>query len=175
MNDPDKTAEKPADAARRRLLAGLLDAYVASLIPAALIPQALAQPVTDAGRNAFMAVSGILAGRPSLDAAHAARLYDALVADDPGFPASVQALLALINDRKIDPLQLQKTLDDERSPLAPLPRNIVTAWFMGIVGSGEKARVLAYETALNAMAVADVLRAPTYCYGVYGSWTEKPT
>ena len=62
-----------------------------------------------------------------------------------------------------------------RSPLATLPRKIVSAWFLGIVGSGEQARCIAYETALNAVIVADVLKPPTYAYGVYGSWEKKPT
>jgi hypothetical protein len=145
-----------------------------SVKSASLIPWALAQPVADANRGAFVAVSAILAGRQALDEAQAKRLYDALVADDPGFPAAASALLALINQRSIDPLKLQAALDAERSPLAPLPRRIVTAWYLGVVGEDERARVVAFETALNAVAVADVLKPPTYCYGVYGSWTKKP-
>ena len=165
MNAPDA-----CDLARRRVLAGLLTAYTASLIP-----WALAQPVADADQGAFLAVSAILVGRQSLDAAQAKRLYDALTADDAGFPATARALLAFINERKIDPLQLQAMLDTEKSPLAALPRNIVTAWYLGIVGDGERARCIAFETALNAEVVADVLKPPTYCYGVYGSWARKPT
>jgi len=160
----------PPDPSRRQLLGGLLGAYAASLIP-----WALAQPVADADRGAFAAVSALLAGRQSLDAVQATRLYDALATDDAGFPAAVRALLALINERKIDPFRLQKVLDAERSPLATLPRKIVSAWFLGIVGSGEQARCIAYETALNAVIVADVLKPPTYAYGVYGSWEKKPT
>lgn len=155
---------------RRTLLAGLLSAYTASLIP-----WALAQPVSDEYRGAFAAVSALLAGRQSLDGAQAARLYDALKADDAGFPSATRSLLALINERKIDPLDLQKVLDAEHPELAPLPRKIATAWFMGIVGSAEAARCLAYETALNAVIVADVLKPPTYAYGAYGSWARKPT
>jgi hypothetical protein len=162
------SSEAP-DFARRGLLAGLVSAYTASLIP-----WALAQPVVDADQGAFLAVSAILAGRQALDATQATRLYVALKADDPGFPAATQALLTLISERKIDPLQLQRILDSERSPLASLPRKIVTAWFMGIVGTGNKARCLAYETALNAVIVEDVLKPPTYAYGIYGSWTKNP-
>ena len=151
------------------LLASLLTSYTASLIP-----WALAQPVADADRGSFVALSAIIAGRKSLDAAQATRLYDALAADDSGFPAAVRELLALINERGIDPLQLQRVLDAEHSVLATLPRRIATAWFMGIVGDGERARCIAFETALNAVIVADVLKPPTYCYGVYGSWSKKP-
>lgn len=154
---------------RRRLLAGMLSAYTASLIP-----WALAQPVRDDKQGAFLAVSAILVGRTALDAVQAKRIYDALTAGDAEFPKKAQALLALIEQRKIDPLQLQKTLDTENSALADTPRKIATAWFLGVVGDGVKARALAYETALNAVIVSDVLKPPTYCYGTYGSWGKKP-
>lgn len=172
MDNVDHRVDDPnaCDLARRGLLATMLTAYTASLIP-----WALAQPVASADQGAFLAVSAILAGRQALDAAQAKRLYDALVADDPGFAAATRALLALINERKIDPLQLQAVLGREKSALAALPRKIVTAWYLGVVGEGEHARCLAYETALNAVVVADVLKPPTYCYGVYGSWVKKPT
>lgn len=160
--------DNPVDPSRRRLLVGVLTAYTASLIP-----WALAQPAPHADRGAFTALSAILVGRQALDAAQATRLYDALAATHPNFPADVQALLTLINQRQIDPLKLQQVLDAEQSALAPLPRSIVTAWALGVVGSGEDARCVAYETALNAVIVADVLKPPTYAYGAYGSWTSK--
>ena len=168
-NDLAARVDDPADPTRRRLLAGLLTAYTASLIP-----WALAEPAPHADRGAFTALSAILVGRQALDALQATRLYDALAANDPHFAEDVQALLSLINQRQIDPLKLQNVLDTEHSPLAPLPRKIVSAWCLGIVGSGEAARCLAFETALNAVMVADVLKPPTYAYGVYGSWASKP-
>ncbi|MDA5194452.1 sugar dehydrogenase complex small subunit [Govanella unica] len=160
--------EDLADPARRHLLVGLLTAYTASLIP-----WALAQAAPSAEHGAFTALSAILVGRQALDTTEANRLYDAL-AIDPHFPTDVQALLTLINERHIAPLQLQATLDSGHSPLAPLPRKIVSAWALGVVGSGENARCVAYESALNAVIVADVLKPPTYAYGAYGSWIDKP-
>ncbi|CAL62678.1 Conserved hypothetical protein [Herminiimonas arsenicoxydans] len=154
---------------RRRLLVGMLSAYTASLIP-----WAWSQPVRDDKQGAFLAVSAILVGRTSLDAIQAKRLYDALTANDSEFPKKTQALLVLIEQRKIDPLQLQQTLDTEHSALADIPRKIATAWLLGIVGDGVKARAFAYETALNAVIVSDVLKPPTYCFGAYGSWGKKP-
>lgn len=165
----DARCDNPANPARRRVLAGLLTAYTASLIP-----WALAQPAPRADLGAFTALSAILVGRQALDAPQATRLFDALAAAQPNFPADVQALLALINERHIDPLQLQGVLDAEHAALAPLPRQIVSAWCLGVIGSGEGARCLAYENALNAVIVADVLKPPTYAYGTYGSWTGKP-
>jgi hypothetical protein len=154
---------------RRLMLAGFVAAYSATLIP-----WALAQPANDAGHAAFLAMSGIIAGKQVLNPALAQRLYDALVADDPGFPQQVQSLLVFVEAGKVDPMALQKTLDNQKSPLAPLPRRIATAWFMGIVGDGATARCLAYEKALNAVIVADVLKPPSYAYDAYGSWAAKP-
>jgi hypothetical protein len=154
---------------RRVVLGALLSASTA-----ALIPWAVGETVADTASGAFLALSALIAGRQALDARQGQRLYAALVADDAGFPAAAQALLALINERKIDVASLQKTLDDEKSPLAAVPRKIATAWFAGVVGSGAKARCLAFETALNAQIVADVLKPPSYAYGAYGSWTKEP-
>jgi hypothetical protein len=168
MTLSDMPAPRP-NAARRTVLAALLSASTA-----ALIPWALGEPVADADHGAFLALSAIIAGRQSLDAVQAKRLYAALCQDDAGFAAAAQALLALINERKIDVAVLQKTLDDDKSPLAAVPRKIATAWFAGTVGSGARARCLAYETALNAQIVADVLKPPSYGYGAYGSWTRQP-
>jgi hypothetical protein len=169
MKPLEARADTPPDPSRRTLLGALL-----SVSTAALIPWALAEPVADGASGAFLALSAIIAGRQALDRVQAGRLYAALCADDTTFAAGVQALLALINERRIAPGVLQQTLDAEHAPLAALPRKVATAWFAGIVGSGARARCLAYETALNAQIVADVLKPPSYAYGVYGSWTTKP-
>jgi hypothetical protein len=42
------------------------------------------------------------------------------------------------------------------------------------VGEGDKARCLSFETNLSNELVSDKLRPPSYCYGGYGSWSEKP-
>ena len=163
------TAEGAHNPERRAVLAGLLAASAASVIP-----PALAAPITDAAHNAFLAASKILTGRSSLDPDQVSRLYDALLADDSQFAAGVQSLVTLIDQRKVDPMQLQHVLDSDHSALAALPRKIVTAWYTGIVGDGEKARCITFETALMNVIVSDKLKPPSYCYGGYGSWAEKP-
>jgi len=65
-------------------------------------------------------------------------------------------------------------LDSEKSPVAALPRKIATAWYIGVVGDGEKARCITFETNLTNVVVSDKLTPPSYCYGGYGSWAEKP-
>ncbi|MEJ6655570.1 MAG: sugar dehydrogenase complex small subunit [Pseudomonas sp.] len=155
---------------RRVILGGLLTAYTASLIP-----WAVAQSAPDTDRGNFLALSALIAGRQSLDNDLAMRYYDALAATDSDFPSAVTALLTLINQQQIDPMQLQATLDENHPELAGVPRKIATAWFLGMVDVGDRVKVFAYEHALNAEAVSDVLKPPSYCYGGYGSWANKPS
>jgi len=68
----------------------------------------------------------------------------------------------------------KRDIDHALLELAKAIRAGSTAWFLGVIGSGTKAHVIAYEQALNAQFVADVLKPPTYAYGPYGSWTRKP-
>jgi hypothetical protein len=169
MDDRNAALRAKEDVTRRWLLGSLLTAYTASLVP-----WALAQPIDDRDQGAFLAISAIIAGHQALDAQLAKRLYDALIVDDKRFPSMARELLSLIDARKIEPLHLQQVLDAEKSSLAGVPRAIARAWFLGIVGSGVQARCIAYENALNATIVSDVLKPPTYAYGVYGSWAAKP-
>jgi hypothetical protein len=157
------------DLLRRSFVTAAAAAYALSFIP-----PARSAPADDAGREAFMATSMVITGRDTLDAAQSARLYDALAGDDAKFADGMRALAALLDQQKIDPLQLQHLLDTTHPELAPLPRRIATAWFTGIVGEGEGARCVAYETSLMYVITNDRLRPPSYCYGVYGSWAEKP-
>lgn len=166
---PASRPDGPIDPARRKLLAGLVTAYTASLIPWALVA-----PVTDAGHGAFVALSAILAGKRVLNSVLGQRLHAALVDIEPGLDTDCQALLKQIEAQQIDPAKLQGALDAAHSNLAPLPRKIMRAWCLGLVGDGEATRCVAYENALDAVMVADVLKPPTYAYGPYGSWTNPP-
>ena len=166
---PASSSPRVSNPSRRKLLGGLLSAYTATLVP-----WALAQPVRDEQHGAFVALSAILVGRQSLDSDHAQRLYDALAENDPNFGDSVSALLELINKKHISPVALQEALDVGHPELASVPRSIATAWIIGVVGEGVRARCLAYETALMSDIVKDKLNPPTYAYGAYGSWETKP-
>ncbi|HWL29875.1 MAG TPA: sugar dehydrogenase complex small subunit [Burkholderiaceae bacterium] len=160
---------KPIDTRRRQVLGALLSAYTATLIP-----WAMAQPVRDDEEGVFLALSAILVGRESLNSGLARRLHDGLIDQDAGFPKGASALLSLIDEEHIDPMMLQARLDAAYPALAPLPRRIVTAWYVGVVGEGVAARCVAYEDSLMSEVVKDKLVPPTYAYGAYGSWEDKP-
>jgi hypothetical protein len=159
---------------RRMLLSTTAKLVAAAAVGVLGLRSARADESASAGLDAFMAVSKRLTGKDDLDTALGARLHEALGADVPRFKAEVQALLAVIDERRIDPLQLQRTLDAEHSALAVLPRKIVSAWYTGVVGEGERARCIAFETSLMHGIVADHLRPPSYCNGPPGSWSAKP-
>jgi Membrane bound FAD containing D-sorbitol dehydrogenase len=157
------------DLQRRTLLTGIAAAYLSSFVP-----PAIAQPVSHTGPAIFLNISTFLTGRSSLDVEQSARLYEALAADISEFEAGVRSLLALVADRQIDAAHLQQILDTENSPLASLPRKIVTAWYMGVVGEGGATRCVTFETSLMYQVVADRLKPPSYCHGAYSSWMEAP-
>jgi len=153
---------------RRDLLRGVALGWISSFLPAAFAATA----AEDTG--GFNALSALLTGRKIDDPTRSRRLFDALVADKASFMSDVAALLDMIRTRNIPVAQLQTALDSEKSPFAALPRAVVSAWYLGIVGSGKTARCLDFEMAMNAQVVGDVLKPPTYCYGGYGSWAVKP-
>lgn len=158
---------------RRTLLEAVLASYVAAFVPWAAAQSQPAGPVA-AAPDSFLQISKILTGQISLDATLAARLYRALLADNNAFGEQHQQLLTYINEHKADPMSLQKMLDEEKSALAGVPRKVVTAWYTGIVGEGERAKCIAFETNLLNVITADKLKPPSYSYGVYGSWATQP-
>jgi hypothetical protein len=162
-----------ADGSHPRIVRRTVFAAIAVGYAASYIPQSWASGPPP-GYAAFVAVSQYLTGHPMLDAALAARAFNALVADDQDFANQVDRLDSLISSQKPDPLTLQSSLDSAKSPLASIPRKIVKAWYLGVVGDGDRARCIAFENNLTNRAVADHLRPPSYCFGAYGSWTQKP-
>jgi hypothetical protein len=156
------------DTQRRQLLLGAVAATAALAVP-----WVRSRPGTDTGA-AFARVSSYLLGRDGLDAALGHRLQQVLTEMFPNFPARLQVLAALLASGSVQPLELQALVDGAHPELAPWPRRIFRAWTVGVVGEGADARCVAYESALNAVLVADVLKPPTYAYGAYGSWSEPP-
>jgi Membrane bound FAD containing D-sorbitol dehydrogenase len=155
------------DEERRAVLSGL-----ALVCLAAVVGPAAAQ--TGAAHEAFLDLSRLLTGRASLDAEQAVRLFEAFASGTPDFETGVQRLLAWIKEHNVDAVRLQQALDAEASALAGLPRQVMTAWYTGVVGEGAAARCVTFETSLMHQLVADRLNPPSYCYGPHGSWGSAP-
>lgn len=152
---------------RRAVLSGL----AAGCLACAIRP-AVAQ--TGVPQEAFLDLSRFLTGRESLNREQSARLFEALAEKTADFGAEVAQLGSRISERNLDAGRLQQTLDSEGSALAGLPRQIMSAWYTGIVGEGGAARCVTFETSLMHQLVADRLDPPSYCYGPHASWSDAP-
>lgn len=152
---------------RRQILGSFLAVSAIQFAPVAFAN-------TTAVNANFMALSRYLTERDDLSSILGSRLQIALQSLNGGFIEQVDALLLWINNNKITLDDLNNRLSAEKPDLQMLPRAIMQAWYMGIAGSGENTRVVAYEYALNAQLVSAYLKPPTYSYGLYGSWTADP-
>jgi hypothetical protein len=161
---------------RRMLVGGTLVALsVVPLVGVIHVARAAAGDTSrPAVRNAFMQVSRFLCGTQTLEDTQADHLLDALLAGDTGFGTACTQLAAFIAEKQPDPLELQSQLDTDKVPFAALPARIVTAWFVGVVGSGRDAKCITYVTSLMNRAVEDRLRPPSYAYGAYATWNVDP-
>jgi len=127
---------------------------------AAIDPSAALRAATADTFGHFMRVSRVLTARQDLDPEIGRRLYDALCASDAGFAGRAVAL----------PLDEAGAAADR-----PTSKAILDAWYLGVAGRGLQAVCITYVAALMNQTVADVLNPPTYAYGRYGSWADKPT
>lgn len=139
-----------------------------------LWPWRPALPVAADPATAFFHLSALLTGRATLDPVLGRRLLEALQASNASFHQHTADLLGLLQSRQVPLPELPALLANEKPPFAALPSQVMAAWYLGIVGEGAQARVVAFEHALNATAVADRLKPPTYAYGVPGSWSANP-
>lgn len=126
------------------------------------------------GFTAFMQLSSYLTGKTTLDRELGQAIYAGLSEDHPQFDRNVGALNAQLTASATPAAQLQHTLDQAKSPLAALPKDIMKGWYLGVVGSGKRARAVAFEQALMQAPVADVVVMNTYARGVPGYWAHPP-
>lgn len=139
----------------------------------------LAMPLADAADAAttapagFLKLSEFLTGGQGLGAALAARFQATLTRQDPSFDAAVVALeqyVAATAPATIDDLLARPDL---AVPLRKTITQIVSAWYLGIVGVDEKAELVSYADALMYRPTRDVLVVPTYGAGP-DSWGPQP-
>ena len=139
------------------------------------VANALAQAMpADDAYAAFMQLSSYLTGKHTLDAELGHAIYDGLSDGKSAFATQVHALNAQLKATPTPAAQLQKLLDESKSPLAATPKQIMAGWYLGVVGSGKDTRAVAFEQALMYAPVADVIVLNTYAHGVPGYWAEPP-
>ncbi|WP_321786732.1 sugar dehydrogenase complex small subunit [Paraburkholderia sp. J94] len=180
MTSPQQSPSQPFAPSRRQFLIGtavLATLSVAGLGAMGSIAAAHAQAAAanaDADFSAFIKLSQYLTGKTALDVEIGRAILTGLKGDD----ANASAIIAQLNDfvaRTNTPANgLQSVLDASQPALAKLPKKVMTAWYLGVVGSGKNARTVAYEQALMYPPIADVIVMPSYARGVPGYWAKPP-
>lgn len=157
---------------RRTLLQGLGLLAGTACLPASITPVL----ANTAPSDDFTRLSLWLTGRRLLPADFSQALQEAFTRLDAGFPDQVTRLLTYLNQHQPPAEGLADHLlaNAETADLAGLPRQILTGWYLGVVGQGKEAVCVTYTEALANKNVGDILRPPSYSYGAYGTWAEKP-
>ena len=122
----------------------------------------------------FVATSQALTGRAALDPGLAAGFYKAFQLAVAGFDVTLPALRATLA-RDGAALQGDKlAFTDQQKAQHALSQAILQAWYLGVVGKGNKAVCVTYVEALANRVVADTLEPPSFSYGPCGSWSSRP-
>lgn len=127
-----------------------------------------ALPVAD-----FLRLSVFLTGGQPLDATLAGRYQVALAKRDPQFGDSARALLALIRSSQAATVEQLLEAPELKDRLRAMTTQIVSAWYLGIVGQDADAELISYAEALMYRPTRDVLVVPTYGAGP-DSWGDQP-
>lgn len=162
--------EQSGRVTRRSLLQGIGVLAVASVLP--VFPSyASASPDED-----FTRISSLLTGKKQLPENFTRVIFSAFSKIDSNFGSKVSKLQQWIERHSLNADEISSKLatDPSVADVAHLPTDILTGWYLGIIGKGDEAICVAYVEAFANQVVADVLSPPTYAFGAYGSWAEKP-
>ncbi len=147
---------------------------------------------SEAGLEEFMRLSARLTGHDDLLPAQGRAAFEALSQRFPGFGDGLDQLAAFMAERDdVELSGLQAALDEAGAEFAWLPRQIVSAWYLGVVGALEQPadaeagltpptaiegmeamRIVAWEQALMFAPLAGTIPIPSYAF--QGNWAEKP-
>ncbi|PZP34466.1 MAG: sorbitol dehydrogenase [Roseateles depolymerans] len=156
---------------RRTLIGGAAAAGVAALTGGGLLGMTTAFAAATSSED-FLRLSEFLTGGKPLDATLAGRYLAELGKDNEQFAAATAALQRHIADTK--PAHVDDLLATELDAgLRQTAKQIVSAWYLGIVGDGAKARLVSYANALMYRPTEGVLVIPSYGGGP-DSWGDKP-
>jgi hypothetical protein len=121
----------------------------------------------------FLRLSEFLTGGKPLAEGLATRFQSALARHDPKFDATVADLQRYVADAKAANIDELLAREDLGEPMRKTITQIVSAWYLGIVGNDADAELVSYAEALMYRPTLDVLVIPTYGGGP-DSWGEKP-
>ena len=111
----------------------------------------------------FMQVSRTLTMKETLSETTGERIFRAMGGDNKEFVAALGRLNTPVSSAA------EWSAQDKE-----LARQVIRSWYLGYVGEGVDAKVIAYEDALMFDAVSGTLEPRSYCYRKPGCWSANP-
>ncbi len=160
-----------AQITRRQFLA--MSALAAAAAAVAVAQPGVAQAIVAATETppAFLSLSRFLTGKSDLDARIVKRAWDALVAADSGFAGQANALSSAIDGaglKDVNAFAASPIYSDVSHKATAIA--VISAFYLGQVGKGGKARLVSFEKALMFRPTAGVVVIPTYALGGPNYW-----
>jgi hypothetical protein len=131
-------------------------------------------PLAPAVLDRFMGFSRLATGHTALSASLGQRFYQALVAQDPQFPAKLGALVDLVARLPERHVEALETVARQQPPLHAALMLVIRAWYSGVIAEGTQATVYAYETALMYQPARDQVVIPTFAHDGPNYWVKAP-
>ena len=122
----------------------------------------------------FLTLSALLTANLKPNSTISARLYSALSAQVIEFEKQSADLWQFVQTKKINDVDALAVAVTDNADLSKVLHQIVSAWYLGVVGSGVQAKVIAFDQALMFDPVRDAVVVPTYCRAAPGYWVKKP-
>jgi len=124
--------------------------------------------------SGFMVLSGFLTDHQTLNVRFGARLLDALNRHDTAFAAAMHALIAAVKTSSAVSVALfMATLTGQDKAIGLTASTIVSAWYIGTIGTGADAELIGYEEALMFAPTQGITIVPTYG-GYPNYWAATP-
>ena len=168
------------DHSRRRMLIGggsiaglafagtLWSRHQSTALPAEAVPDLSAS--LPAASPAFLRLSAMLTGRERPDPLLGKRLYQDMTARYP----DLDKTLALLEQKVVAAAGQPPQLKD--APLlAEVFQQLLSGWYLGVVGPRLAPRCIGFENTVSYEVVASWVSPPSYCAGQPFFWVDKPS
>lgn len=163
----------PALISRRSLLAGAAATGVALAASGFAVLGTSNAFAASVAADDFLRLSEFVTGGSPLSAGLATRYLAALTKSDTAFAAAAQALHQHVASHKFSHVDDLLAVPDLDPALRATAAQIVSAWYLGVVGEDADAVLISYANALMYRPTAGILDIPTYGSGP-DSWGTKP-
>jgi len=180
------TVSNNPDFLKRRDLLLLAGASFAVMSMPRWLQQASAQSTTTAvvtpktaaassqQQSDFFSLSALLTANSKLNPRTSARTYAALSAHVIEFEKESADLWQFAQAHQIKDVDALVAAVAGNAGLSKVLHQIVSVWYLGVVGNGAEGKVIAFEQALMFDPVRDAVVVPTYCRAAPGYWVTQP-